>query len=75
MLSAEGGVEIETVAEENPEAIAKIWIDPTSGLTTEMAENWVKSANLPEQAAKGAVKILLDLYQAYVKGNKIKKIS
>ena len=69
MLSAEGGVEIETVAEENPEAIAKIWIDPTSGLTTEMAENWVKSANLPEQAAKGAVKILLDLYQAYVKGD------
>ena len=33
MLSAEGGVEIETVAEENPDAIAKIWIDPVDGLT------------------------------------------
>ena len=32
MLSAEGGVEIETVAEENPDAIAKIWIDPVDGL-------------------------------------------
>ena len=31
MLSAEGGVEIETVAEENPDAIAKIHIDPVEG--------------------------------------------
>jgi len=69
MLSAEGGVEIETVAEENPEAIAKIWIDPTSGLTNALAESWVQSANLPEQAVEGTVRILLDLYQSYVKGD------
>ena len=31
MLSKEG-VEIETVAEENPDAIAKIWVDPVIGL-------------------------------------------
>ena len=69
MLSAEGGVEIETVAEENPEAIAKVWIDPTSGLTNELAESWVQSANLPVQAVEGTVRILLDLYQSYVKGD------
>ena len=69
MLSAEGGVEIETVAEENPEAIAKIWIDPTSGLTNGLAESWVQSANLPEQAVEGTVRILLDLYQSYVTGD------
>ena len=69
MLSAEGGVEIETVAEENPEAIAKVWIDPTSGLTNELAQSWVQSANLPEQAVEGTIKILLDLYQSYVKGD------
>ncbi|MCB1038755.1 MAG: acetate--CoA ligase family protein, partial [Acidimicrobiales bacterium] len=28
MLSAQGGVEIEAVAEKDPDAIAKIWIDP-----------------------------------------------
>ena len=28
MLSAQGGVEIEAVAESDPDAIAKIWIDP-----------------------------------------------
>ena len=33
MLSAQGGVEIEQVAEENPDAIAKIHIDPVDGLT------------------------------------------
>ena len=32
MLSAQGGVEIEAVAEEDPDAIAKIWIDPVDGL-------------------------------------------
>ncbi len=69
MLSAEGGVEIETIAEENPEAIAKVWIDPTSGLTNELAESWVQSANLPTQAVEGTVRILLDLYQSYVKGD------
>src|SRR5580692_4619112 len=35
MLSAEGGVEIEEVAETNPDAIAKIHIDPVAGLSEE----------------------------------------
>jgi len=69
MLSAEGGVEIETVAEENPEAIAKIWIDPTKGLDLKTATNWVSSANLPEKAVEGATTILLDLYKSYVEGD------
>ena len=69
MLSAEGGVEIETVAEENPDAIAKIWIDPTKGLDLETAKSWVSSANLPEKAVEGAIEILLDLYKSYVEGD------
>ena len=69
MLSAEGGVEIETVAEENPDAIAKIWIDPTKGLDLETATQWVSSANLPEKAVEGATEILLDLYKSYVEGD------
>ena len=35
MLSAEGGVEIEEVAQTNPDAIAKIHIDPVAGLSEE----------------------------------------
>ena len=41
MLSAEGGVEIEQVAEENPEAIAKIHVDPVDGLTEAQCREWV----------------------------------
>ncbi len=69
MLSAEGGVEIETVAEENPDAIAKIWIDPVDGLSEEVARAWVEAANLNPAANDGAVDILMKLYTAYVEGD------
>jgi succinyl-CoA synthetase beta subunit len=69
MLSAEGGVEIETVAAENPEAIAKIHIDPVDGLTEQQARAWVAAANLNPKANEGAVDILLELYRAYVEGD------
>ncbi len=69
MLSAQGGVEIETVAEENPDAIAKIWIDPVDGLTEAVAREWVAAANLDPTATEGAVDILQKLYTAYVHGD------
>ena len=69
MLSAEGGVEIEQVAEDNPDAIAKIWIDPVDGLTEAVAREWVAAAKLNPQATEGAVDILLKLYTAYTEGD------
>jgi succinyl-CoA synthetase beta subunit len=69
MLSAEGGVEIEGVAAENPDAIAKVWVDPVDGLTEEQARAWVAAAELNPQATEGAVDILLKLYTAYVEGD------
>ncbi|MEC8999573.1 MAG: ADP-forming succinate--CoA ligase subunit beta [Actinomycetota bacterium] len=69
MLSAEGGVEIETVAEENPDAIAKLWIDPVDGLDEDTAREWVVAARLPEAAVEGTVAILQQLYTAYVEGD------
>jgi succinyl-CoA synthetase beta subunit len=69
LLSAQGGVEIETVAAEDPDAIAKIWVDPVDGLTEEQARAWVEAAKLNPQATEGAVDILLKLYTAYVEGD------
>ncbi|MCP3935265.1 MAG: ADP-forming succinate--CoA ligase subunit beta [Actinomycetia bacterium] len=69
MLSAEGGVEIEAVAEQNPDAIAKIWVDPVDGLTEEAARAWVEAANLNPDATEGAIDILVKLYRAYVEGD------
>ena len=69
MLSKEGGVEIETVAEENPDAIAKIWVNPVDGLTENECKEWVTAAALPDQAFDGAVAILMKLYEAYTSGD------
>ena len=45
MLSAQGGVDIEQVADENPDAIARIHIDPVEGLTEAACRAWVAAAN------------------------------
>ena len=52
MLSAEGGVEIEEVAETNPDAIARMHIDPVDGLTEEAARDWVDRADLDPEARR-----------------------
>jgi succinyl-CoA synthetase beta subunit len=69
MLSAQGGVEIEAVAETDPDAIAKIWIDPVDGLDETTARAWVEAAKLNPAATDGAVDLLLKLYTAYVDGD------
>ena len=69
MLSAEGGVEIETVAAENPDAISKVLVDPAEGLTAQAARAWVEGANLNPVATDQAVEILQQLYTAYTEGD------
>lgn len=69
MLSAQGGVEIEAVAEKDPDAIAKIWIDPVDGLSEQQCREWVKAAKLNPAAEDGAVDILLKLYRTYTEGD------
>ncbi|MEC7924475.1 MAG: ADP-forming succinate--CoA ligase subunit beta [Actinomycetota bacterium] len=69
MLSKEGGVEIEAVAENNPDAIAKIWVDPIDGLTMEACTEWVSAASLPPEAEEGTIDILMKLYEAYTDGD------
>jgi succinyl-CoA synthetase beta subunit len=66
MLSAKGGVDIEAVAAEDPDAIAKIHVDPVDGLSAEQARAWVAAARLNPGATEGAVDILRKLYRAYV---------
>jgi len=69
MLSAQGGIEIEEVAVTDPDAIAKIWIDPVDGLSAEAAREWVLAAKLNPDATDGAVEMLLKLYTAYTDGD------
>ncbi|MCZ7529319.1 MAG: ADP-forming succinate--CoA ligase subunit beta [Acidimicrobiia bacterium] len=69
MLSARGGVDIEQVAAEEPDAIARIHVDPVDGLTADAAAAWVDAANLNPAARDGAIDILIKLYRAYVDGD------
>ncbi len=69
MLSAQGGVEIEEVAVTDPDAIAKIHIDPAEGLTEAACRAWVEAAKLNPAATDGAVDILMKLYTAYTEGD------
>ncbi len=69
MLSAQGGVEIEKVAETNPDAIAFIWIDPYKGLTEAEVRDWVARAKLNPQATEGTVDILTKLYTCFTQGD------
>ena len=69
MLSAQGGVEIEVVAEENPDAIAFLAIDPVRGLDLETARRWVNDAELDESAREQAAELLVHLYECYTRGD------
>ena len=69
MLSAQGGVEIEQVAAESPDAIARIHVDPVDGLTEDACREWVDAANLDPAAREGTVDILLKLWRCYVEGD------
>ncbi len=69
MLSAQGGVEIEEVAVTDPDAIAKIWIDPVDGLSADACRQWVLAAKLNADVTDGAVEMLLKLYTAYTDGD------
>lgn len=65
MVSSEGGVEIETVAEESPEKIIKAWIDPTIGLRPFQARRLAFGLGLEGKAFKQAVKFITALYDAF----------
>jgi succinyl-CoA synthetase beta subunit len=69
LLSSQGGVEIEAVADSNPEAISRIHVDPVAGLDEAQCRAWVAAAKLNPQANDGAVEILMKLYTAYVDGD------
>lgn len=65
MASTEGGMDIETVAEETPEKIIKEWIDPKAGLQGFQTRKVAFKLGLEGQAFKEMVKFIYSLYKAY----------
>ncbi len=69
MLSAQGGVEIEEVAEKDPDAIVKLYINPVDGLSEKVARQAAVNAKIPAKALEGVAKILVQLYDCFTAGD------
>jgi succinyl-CoA synthetase beta subunit len=69
MVSAKGGVEIEQVAEEDPDAIVRLHIDPVDGIDRETAYDVVRRAGLNEIGLNQAAEVLVLLYQVFTEGD------
>ena len=65
IASTEGGVEIEKVAEETPEKIIKVWIDPTLGLQAFQIRQVIFGLGFEGDAQKQASKLISKLYKCY----------
>ena len=65
MVSTEGGVEIEKIAESNPEKIIKVWIEPEFGLTTFQARKLAFALNLEGNQIKNGIKMFKSLWKAF----------
>ena len=65
MVSIEGGVDIEKVADETPEKIVKTWIDPMLGMNSFQARKLAFGLNLSGNAFKKACSIFMKMYTCY----------
>ncbi|MGW0144085.1 ADP-forming succinate--CoA ligase subunit beta [Streptomyces sp. NPDC003333] len=63
IASAEGGMEIEEVAANRPEAVARVPVDPAEGVTSAKAGEIAEAAGLPPQT----VDVLVRLWQVLVR--------
>merc|ERR1712079_645067 len=67
IASSEGGVNIEEVAEKNPDAIVKFPIDVMKGLDVDGAKNIAKGIGVHEKKVDEVAQILLNLYDLFQK--------
>jgi succinyl-CoA synthetase beta subunit len=65
MCSVEGGVEIEEVARTNPQALAKIPVDPLAGVDHAKALEIIKAGGLPPEAQGGAAELAERLWAVF----------
>jgi succinyl-CoA synthetase beta subunit len=67
MASVEGGMEIEEIAVTKPEALAKVPVDATVGVTPAVAAEIVAAAKFPAEVADKIADVLVKLWDVFVK--------
>lgn len=66
LCSYEGGMEIEQLAEERPEALARVAVDPAVGITLEKAREIAVAAKFPAELVEKVAPVFVLLYGVYV---------
>ena len=67
MCSVEGGMEIEQLAVERPDALARIAVDPAVGIDTAKAEEIVDAAGFAPELREGVVNAIIKLWDVFTK--------
>ena len=67
LTSVEGGMEIEQLAVEKPEALARIEVDPIAGISLEKAKEIAVAANFPAELVDRVAEVFVKLYEVYDK--------
>ena len=65
MCSYEGGMDIEQLAEERPEALARVEVDPAVGIDTAKAEEILRQASFPDELVGKVAPVLVQLYGVF----------
>ncbi|GAA4190235.1 ADP-forming succinate--CoA ligase subunit beta [Gryllotalpicola kribbensis] len=65
LASYEGGMEIEQLAEERPEALARVEVDPAEGLPLEKAKEIAVAAKFPAELVDKVAPVFVKLFEVY----------
>lgn len=65
LASVEGGMEIEQLAVEKPEALARVAVDPLTGITREKALEIARAAGFDDALAEQVADVFVALYDVY----------
>ena len=69
MLSAKGGMDIEQVAEENPDDLVKFHVSPSEKLTSSTISELINKANLNKDHKESLSEIIENLYLMFTEGD------
>jgi succinyl-CoA synthetase beta subunit len=65
ILSTMGGMDVEAIAEKDPDALAKRHVEPGEGFGPEQAGKLVEAAGIPEDVRGKTADLLVKLHEAY----------
>ncbi len=65
ILSRMGGMNVEEIAERDPEALSRLYVDPAAGLEIAAARRLAADAGIDEDVVEGVAAAMVSLYEAF----------